>query len=398
MPDSLLPIYQRAPVGFTRGAGAWLLAENGDRYLDFGAGIAVNLLGHAHPALVAALREQAGRLWHTSNLYRVPGQERLARRLVEATFADTVYFCNSGAEAVETAIKMARRFHHHNGRPERWRMVTIDGAFHGRTLAAIAAAGGAKLVNGFGPMPDGFDRVPFDDPAAVAAAIGPETAGVLLEPIQGEGGIRPFAAESLRAIRALCDEHGILLLLDEVQSGMGRTGRLFAHEHAGIRPDVMAVAKGIGGGFPLGACLATGAAAAGMTAGSHGTTYGGNPLAMAVGNAVLDQVLAEGFLDRVRRQAGQLRQGLGAVADSHPELVAGIRGEGLMLGLRCRVPVGPLIEQGYRQRLLLVPAAEDTIRILPPLNVTETEIRTACAALDRALTAHAAGEGGKVGG
>ncbi len=385
MIDAVLPNYSRAPLRFQSGSGSWLTDENGDRYLDFGAGIAVNAFGHAHPHLVEALREQAGKLWHTSNLYGIPGQEALARRLVSATFADTVFFCNSGAEAMEASIKMARKYHSHHGRPERWRIITFEGSFHGRTLATIAAAGAPKLVDGFGPMPGGFDRVPFDDIAAIESAIGDETAAVLLEPVQGEGGIRPFSRETLRAVRKLCDQNGILLILDEIQCGVGRTGWLFAHEAAAICPDIMAVAKGIGGGFPLGACLATQEAAAGMTAGTHGSTFGGNPLAMAVGNAVLDLVLAEGFLDDVRRKAGLLRQGLGAFADSHPALVETVRGEGLMLGIKCRVPAMAMVGRCLAEKLLVVPAAEETIRILPPLTVTESEIRAACEALDRAF-------------
>ncbi len=394
MTKAVLPTYNRATLRFVSGQGAWLTDESGERYLDFGAGIAVNALGHAHPCLVEALTEQAGRLWHTSNLYEVPIQEALARRLAEATFADMVFFCNSGAEAMEASIKMARKFHSHRGQPERWRIITFEGSFHGRTLATIAAAGAPKLVDGFGPMPGGFDPVAFDNPGAVEAAISTETAGVLLEPIQGEGGIRPFSHETLRAIRALCDQHGILLILDEIQCGMGRTGRLFAHELAGMTPDIMGVAKGIGGGFPLGACLATKEAAAGMTAGTHGSTFGGNPLAMAVGNAVLDQLLAEGFLDHVCRQGGALRQGLSALADSHHGIVEGVRGEGLMLGIRCRVPAAPLVARCQVEKLLVVPAAEETLRILPPLNVTDEEIRVACGALDRAFSAHARQDAG----
>ena len=394
MTHAVMPTYNRAPLRFVSGQGAWLTDEAGERYLDFGAGIAVNALGHAHPYLVEALREQAGRLWHTSNLYELPGQEELARRLTEVTFADTAFFCNSGAEAVEASIKLARKYHSHHERPERWRIITFEGSFHGRTLAAIAAAGAPKLVAGFGPMPGGFDSVPFDDPGAVEAAIGPETAGVMLEPIQGEGGIRPFSRESLRAIRSLCDQHGILLILDEIQCGMGRTGHLYAHELAGIQPDIMATAKGIGGGFPLGACLATREAAAGMVAGTHGSTFGGNPLAMAVGNAVLDKVLEEGFLGDVRRKGGALRQALGSVADSHPGIVEQVRGEGLMLGIQCRVPAGPLVALCQAEHLLVVPAAEETLRILPPLNVSDDEIRTACGALDRAFGAFASRDPG----
>lgn len=386
MIDPVLPTYNRTPFAFTHGEGSWLYDEDGERYLDFGAGIAVSLLGHAHPRLVAALTVQASKLWHTSNLYRIPGQERLAQRLVDATFADTVFFSNSGAEAVEAAIKMARRYHYHAGAPDRYRLITFDGAFHGRTLAAIAAAGKPKLVDGFGPMLDGFDVVSFDDAEAVEAAIGPATAGVLLEPVQGEGGIRKFSDDTLRSIRDLCDSNGLLLLFDEVQCGMGRTGRLFAHEWTDVTPDVMAIAKGIGGGFPLGACLATERAASGMTAGSHGSTFGGNPLAMAVGNAVLDVVLESGFLERVRRVSGSLQQRLAGLVDEHSSVIVELRGDGLMLGLRCSVPVGDVVHHVAKNRLLAVAAAEDTLRILPPLNVTDSEVDAAMAALDSAFT------------
>lgn len=386
MIDPVLPTYRRTPVAFKRGEGSWLFDEAGERYLDFGSGIAVNILGHGHPHVVAALERQARRVWHTSNLYRIPEQERLAERLVENTFADTVFFNNSGAEAIETAIKMARKFHSHEGRPERYRVITFDGAFHGRTLGTIAAAGKPHLVDGFGPMLDGFDVVAFDDAEAVEAAVGDNTAAVLLEPIQGEGGIRVFRSETLIAIREICDRHGLLLMLDEVQCGMGRTGRLFAHELSGVVPDVMAVAKGIGAGFPLGACLATERAAAGMTAGTHGSTFGGNPLAMAVGNAVLDVVLEESFLNNVRRNAGAARQMLGALADSHPILVEEVRGEGLMIGLRCRVAPAEVVAATREKGLLTVAAADNTVRILPPLNVSRQDLRTGMDALDAALT------------
>ena len=305
----LLPTYSRADVAFERGEGPYIYSTSGERFLDFGGGIAVNVLGHAHPHLVAALTAQAAKLWHTSNLYRIPGQERLAERLVAATFADTVFFGNSGAEAVECSIKMARKYHAARGEPQRYRLITVEGAFHGRTLATIAAGGQKKYLEGFGPKVEGFDQVPFGDHEALIQAIGPETAGILIEPIQGEGGIRPFGWDYLRTLRALCDEQGLLLVLDEIQTGFGRTGKLFAHEWAGIAPDIMAIAKGLGGGFPVGACLATEKAAAGMTSGTHGSTFGGNPLAMAVGNAVLDVVLAPGFLDHVNRVANYFVRG-----------------------------------------------------------------------------------------
>ena len=310
MIPAVLPTYARAKVAFERGQGLRVYTAEGVEYLDFGAGVAVTSCGHCHPHLVKALTEQAQRIWHTSNLYQMPGQEKLARRLTEATFADTVFFTNSGAEALECSIKMARKFHAHNGHPERFRLITFEGAFHGRTLATIAAGGQQKYIDGFGPKADGFDQVPFGDLAAVKAAITPATAGILIEPVQGEGGVRPVPHGFLKALRAICDEHGLLLVLDEVQCGIGRTGKLFAHEWAGITPDIMAIAKGIGGGFPLGACLATEQAAAGMTAGSHGSTFGGNPLATAVGNAVLDVVMADGFLDSVRQRALTLKQKL----------------------------------------------------------------------------------------
>ena len=387
MIDPVLPTYARAPISVARGEGCWLIDEAGRRYLDFGAGIAVNALGHAHPALVGALGEQAAKLWHTSNLYRVPGQERLAERLAEASFADTMFFTNSGAEAMECAIKMARRFHSHNGAPERYRMIAFEGAFHGRTLATIAAAGGEKLVKGFGPMPDGFDHVPFGDHEALREAVGPETAAIIIEPVQGEGGVRPIPPQCLRGLRELCDEHGILLVFDEIQCGYGRTGRLFAHEWAGVAPDIMAVAKAIGGGFPLGACLATERAAAGMTAGTHGSTYGGNPLAMAVGNAVLDVMLEEGFLARVSEASGRLRQRLEGLVAAHPDILSGVRGEGLMLGLLCKAPNTEVVDQAREAGLLLVPAGDNVARVLPPLIVSDAEIDEAARRLDAACAA-----------
>ncbi len=387
MIDAVLPTYARQPLSVERGEGCWLIDAAGRRYLDFGAGIAVNALGHAHPALVAALTEQAGKIWHSSNLYRVPGQERLAARLAEATFADTMFFTNSGAEAMECAIKMARKFHSWNGAPERFRMIAFEGSFHGRTLATIALAGQEKLVKGFGPMPDGFDHVPFGDHAALEAAIGPETAAVVIEPVQGEGGVRPVPPQCLKGLRDLCDREGVLLIFDEIQCGYGRTGKFFAHEWAGVTPDIMAAAKGIGGGFPLGACLATERAAAGMVAGSHGSTYGGNPLAMAVGNAVLDLMLAEGFLPRVSAAAGRLRQRLEGLAAAFPDVVAAVRGEGLMLGLRCVAPNTILVEKARDAGLLLVGAADNVARVLPPLIVSDAEIDEGARRLEAACRA-----------
>jgi acetylornithine/N-succinyldiaminopimelate aminotransferase len=380
----LLPVYARADVAFEKGEGVWLVTREGERYLDFGAGVAVNSLGHAHPHLVKALAEQAAKLWHTSNLYRIPEGERLARRLVQNTFADVVFFSNSGAEALEASIKMARRYHFAKGQPERFRIVTFEGAFHGRTLATIAAGGQTKYLEGFGPKVEGFDQVPFDDDKALQAAITPETAAVLIEPIQGEGGVRAVAHERLRKLRRLCDERGLLLLLDEVQTGIGRTGRLFAHEWSGVAPDIMAIAKGIGGGFPMGACLATGEAASGMTVGSHGTTFGGNPLAMAVGNAVLDVVLAPAFLEHVQRMSLLLKQRLAELKDRHPAVIAEIRGEGLMLGLRLAVPNTDFVEAALRQKLLTIAAGDNVVRLLPPLVVDEGELAEAVDRLDRA--------------
>jgi len=380
----ILPTYARAPVAFEKGEGPFLFATDGRRFLDFGAGIAVNALGHAHPHLVAALTAQAARLWHTSNLYQVPGQQRLAERLVAATFADTVFFCNSGGEALECAIKMARKFHAHNGAPQRYRLITFEGAFHGRTLATIAAGGQKKYLEGFGPKVEGFDQVPFGDLEAVKRAIGPETAGILIEPIQGEGGIRPVAPETMRALRALCDEHGLLLVLDEVQSGMGRTGRLFAHELSGVTPDIMAIAKALGGGFPVGACLATERAASGMTAGVHGSTFGGNPLAMAVANAVLDIVLEPSFLPHVNKIANYLKQQLAMVADKHRDVIEEVRGEGLLLGLKCKMPNTQLIDAMRERGLLAIGAGDNVVRILPPLIINEDHVREAIGILNDA--------------
>jgi acetylornithine/N-succinyldiaminopimelate aminotransferase len=376
--------YARRDIVFERGEGSWLVSTDGERYLDFGSGVAVNALGHAHPRLVAALVEQAGKLWHTSNVYRVAGQERLAARLVAATFADKVFFCNSGAEACEGAIKTARRYHFVSGHPERWRIITFHGAFHGRTLATLAAAGNEKYQEGFGPEVPGFDHVPFGDCAAAAGAIGPETAAIMVEPIQGEGGVRTVPPAFLQTLRELCDGHGLLLILDEVQTGMGRTGRLFAHEWAGVTPDIMAIAKGIGGGFPLGALLATTEAAKGMTPGSHGSTFGGNPLAMAVGNALLDVVLEPGFLEGVQTKALRLKQGLASLSDRFPGIVDEVRGEGLLMGLKLRPPAAEAVGAAAAERLLIVAAADNVVRILPPLNAPDGEIseaieRLACA-------------------
>ena len=393
MISPVMPTYARAPLEFERGEGSWLIATDGSTFLDFGAGIAVNALGHAHPKLVAALEAQGRRLWHVSNLYEIPEQRQLAGRLVEATFADTVFVTNSGAEAMECCIKAARKYWHAKGQPERNRIITFEGSFHGRTLATISAAGQDKLIDGFGPLLPGFDHVAFGDIEAVKAAVGPETAAILIEPIQGEGGVRPAPHAYMRALRALCDEHGLLLILDEIQCGMGRTGTLFAHEQAGITPDLMGIAKGIGGGFPLGACLATEAAAAGMVAGSHGSTYGGNPLACAVGNAVMEVIATPDFLEAVRRKAGLLRQRLAELADAHPDIIAEIRGEGLMLGIRLHegTACGDFVAKARDNGLLTVPAGENVVRVLPPLNIDDKDLANGVARLDATCRALKAG-------
>ncbi len=379
----LVPTYARAPVAFERGEGPWAITADGTRYLDFGAGIAVNALGHAHPHLVKTLTEQAGKIWHTSNLYGAPDGERLARRLCEATFAERVFFTNSGAEANECAIKMARKYHAAKGHPERYRIITFEGAFHGRTLATIAAGGQQKYIDGFGPKVDGFDQVPFDDEKALRAAITPETAALMIEPIQGEGGLRSVPARFLKLLRELCDEQGLMLIFDEIQTGVGRTGKFFAHEQYGVAPDIMSIAKGIGGGFPMGACLATEEAASGMTLGTHGTTFGGNPLAMAVGNAVLDVVLAPGFIDRVNQIALRLKQSLAELKDKHPEVIAEIRGEGLMLGLKLHTLNTDFVNEARAHGLLVVGAGDNVVRLLPPLIITEADVAEAVSRLDK---------------
>ena len=384
MIPSVLPTYNRAPMAFVRGEGSWLIDAEGTRYLDLGGGIAVNVLGHAHPALVAALTAQAGLLWHSSNLYHIPNQQALADRLVAATFADTVFFTNSGTEAAELAIKMARKYWDEKGQPERVEIITFSGSFHGRSTGAISASGGEKMVKGFGPLLPGFIHLPFADHEALRAAMGPNTAAVMLEPIQGEGGIRVLPDACLKGLRDLCDETGALMILDEVQCGMGRTGKLFAHEWAGITPDIMMVAKGIGGGFPLGAVLATENAASGMVAGSHGSTYGGNPLACAVGAAVMEIVANDAFLADVNRRAGFLRQRLEGLVASNPGVFESVRGMGLMLGLKCRALNTDVVKAGYAQQVLAVPAADNVIRLLPALNITEEEMAEAVARLDAA--------------
>jgi acetylornithine/N-succinyldiaminopimelate aminotransferase len=382
---AVMPTYARQNIVFEKGEGTWLVATSGERYLDFASGVAVNALGHAHPKLIAALNEQAQNLWHCSNLYRVAGQERLAERLCEVTFADKVFFTNSGAEACEGAIKLARRYHFANGHPERWRIVTFKGAFHGRTLATIAAAGNEKYLEGFGEPAPGFDLVPFGDLEAAEKAIGPHTAAIMVEPVQGEGGVRVGSNPFLQGLRKLCDEHGLLLVLDEVQCGMGRTGKLFVYEAAGITPDVMAVAKGIGGGFPVGCFMATDEAAKGMVPGTHGSTYGGNPLAMAVGNAVLDAVLEPGFLDQVREAGLRLKQELARVKDENPDVVEEVRASGLLTGIKVKPPMGEVVGACLAEKLLTVGAGENVVRLLPPLNVTPAEISEAVQRLSLAL-------------
>jgi len=375
---TLLPVYKRIDILFERGQGPWLWDRQGRRYLDFSSGIAVTALGHAHPHLVAALTEQAQKIWHVSNLFRIEQLEKLADRLVANSFAETVFVCNSGAEAIEACIKMARRFHWHRGQPGRHRIITFEGAFHGRTLATISATRNPRLTEGFAPLLEGFDVVPFADHAAVREAITPQTAAILIEPVQGEGGVRPVPPECLRGLRQLCDEHDLLLIFDEVQCGMGRTGHLFACEAADVAPDIMGLAKGLGGGFPIGACLATARAASGMTPGSHGSTFGGNPLGCAVANAVLDVLLEEGFLENVRAQGRHLRERLEALRARHPDRISDIRGLGLMLGLKPAIENTDFAARLRERGLLTVPAADNVVRLLPPLVIGREEIDLAC--------------------
>lgn len=384
MTSHLLPTYARVDLAFERGEGAWLITAGGDRYLDFTCGVAVNALGHAHPRLIEALTEQAHKVWHVSNLYRIPEGERLADRLCEASFADTVFFQNSGAEAIECAIKMARKYQSANGKPERYRIITFEGAFHGRTLAAVAATGNKKYLEGFGPPVDGFDQVPFGDIEAVKKAIGPATGAILIEPIQGEGGVRVVPLPFLRALRQLCDQHGLLLVFDEIQTGIGRTGDMFAYERTGIAPDIMTIAKALGGGFPVGACLATTEAAKGMTAGTHGSTFGGNPLAMAVGNAVLDVVMAPGFLDKVRHTALLLKQKLAEIKDRYASVISEVRGEGLLIGLHMVPPAGEMVDELRAEKIIAVAAGDNVVRLLPPLIISEDEIAEAVSRIDKA--------------
>ena len=388
MTSHLLPTFARVDLAFERGEGAWLVATDGERYLDFTSGVAVNALGHAHPHVVAAVAEQAAKVIHVSNLFRIPEGERLAERLCAASgFAEYAFFCNSGAEAMEGAIKAARKYQAVNGAPERVRIITFEGAFHGRTLATLAAGGQRKYLEGFGPVVEGFDQVPFGDLDAVKRAMGPSTAAILIEPIQGEGGVRVASNQFLRALRELADANGLLLVFDEVQTGMGRTGDLFAFQHTGVTPDIMALAKALGGGFPMGAFLTTAAAGKGMTAGTHGSTFGGNPLAMAAGNAVLDVMLEPGFFERMRRIALLFKQRLAEIKDRHPGVIAELRGEGLLIGLRTVVPNSALVDALRAEKLLAVAAGDGVVRLLPPLIVEEAEIAEAISRLDRAATA-----------
>jgi acetylornithine/N-succinyldiaminopimelate aminotransferase len=377
--------FARVDLAFERGEGVWLIATNGERYLDFTSGVAVNALGHAHPHLIAALAEQSQKLWHVSNLYEIPEGERAAQRICAASFADVVFFCNSGAEAVEGAIKTARKYQSVSGHPERYRVVTFEGAFHGRTLATLAAGGQKKYLDGFGPVVEGFDQVQFGDLSAVKKAISAETAAIMIEPLMGEGGVRTVEPSFLRALRELCDQNGLLLIFDEVQSGMGRTGELFSYQRAGVAPDVMPLAKALGGGFPVGAVLATSEAAKGMTAGTHGSTFGGNPLAMSAVNATLDVMLAPGFFDHVKKMGILFKQRLAEIKDRYPELIAEVRGEGLLVGLRAVVPAGDLVNAIRAENMLTVAAGDNVVRLLPPLIVSEPEIAEGVARLDRAL-------------
>ena len=383
MINPILPSYTRANLRFIEGNGSWLTSDDGKKYLDMGAGIAVNSLGHAHPKLVKVLKEQADKLWHTSNLYNIPNQEALAKKLVKATFADTVFFTNSGTESMECAIKMARKFHHDNGAINRNEIITFNDSFHGRSLGMISAAGSAKLTKGFHPVLPGFKQVQFNNYDSVIDNINTNTAAILIEPIQGEGGIVPSDITFLKDIRKLCDEHGILLIFDEIQCGVGRTGKLFAYKNYGITPDIMAIAKGIGGGFPLGACLATEDAAKGMTAGTHGSTYGGNPLACAVGNVVLEIIDNEKFLKEVNKKSLIIIQKLGYLLDEHPEIFEEVRGMGLMIGIKCKIPNIDVVNAGYDEGILTVPGGQNVIRLLPPLNITNNEIETAIKMLDK---------------
>ena len=381
---SVLPTYARAPLNFVKGEGTWLIEADGRRFLDLGAGIAVNALGHAHPDLVEALTEQAENLWHVSNLYEIPNQQHLADQLVSLTFADTVFFTNSGTESCELAVKMARKYWYEKGQPERVEIITFEGSFHGRSSAGIAAAGSEKMTKGFGPLLPGFVHLKWNDHDAIKATISGKTAAIMIEPIQGEGGIRPVPEQCLKGLRDLCDENGLLLIFDEVQCGVGRTGKSFAHEWAGINPDIMMVAKGIGGGFPLGAVLASEEAASGMTAGTHGSTYGGNPLGCAVGNKVLELVGDAVFLDEVTEKAAYFKAGLQDLVARHPNTFKSVRGKGLMMGLECAVSNIDFVNAGYDALILTVPAGDNVVRFVPALTITKNEIDEAIARLSSA--------------
>ena len=382
MIPAVMPTYARSELTFDRGEGPYLYTTDGRRYLDFSSGVAVTSLGHAHPRLTAALAAQAQKLWHCSNLYQIAGQKRLAERLVELSFADTVFFCNSGAEAMEGAIKVARKYHAESGHSERHRLIACTGSFHGRTLATLAAAGAEKYLKGFGPPAPGFDHVAYGNLNEMRAKVTNETAGVIVEPVQGEGGLAVASADYLKGLRAMCDEFGLLLIFDEVQTGMGRTGKLFAHEWADVMPDIMALAKGLAGGFPVGAFLATEKAAKGMTAGTHGSTFGGNPLAMAVANEVLTVMTEPGFLPQVQRVAKALRAKLDALAKAYPKIFAEVRGKGLLIGFKCLVPNLEMVERLRSAGLLTVGAGENAVRLLPPLIIDERHVDEAAGIID----------------
>lgn len=389
----LLPVYARSNYSFDRGEGSYLFDKEGKKYVDFAAGIAVNALGHSHPAMVKALQEQSEKLWHVSNMYHIDGAEELAEKIAKASgFAQYVFFCNSGAEAVECGIKMVRKYHFENGNPNKNRIITFEGAFHGRTMATISAAKKEKVTKGFGPLLDGFDQVPFNDLEAVKSAINENTGGILVEPIQGEGGIRIASIEFLQGLRKLCDEHGLLLFFDGVQCGMGRTGKFFSHEWADIKPDVVSSAKGIGGGFPLGACLCTKEVGAAMTPGSHGSTYAGGPLAIAVGNAVMDVMLADGFLDNVIELGEYFRERIAAIAEKNSGLIVEVRGKGLMLGIKLNeekvANSADLVNELRAKGLLTVAAADNVVRLLPALNITKDVIDEGLAIFEECVTSN----------
>jgi len=387
--DHIMGVYARAPLAFERGEGARLYTADGEAYLDCMAGIAVNALGHSHPKLVAAVKDQAEKLWHTSNIFRIPNQEKLAGLLTAHTFADVVFFTNSGAEAIECAIKTARKYHWSKGQPERIDIIGFDGSFHGRTIAAIYAAGNPSYVEGFGPTPPGFVQATFGDLEGLKKLVGPTTAAILLEPVQGEGGARSWSEAELTAIRRLCDDTGTLLIYDEIQCGLGRTGKLFAYEWAdgAAEPDIMAVAKALGGGFPVGACLATAEAASGMTVGSHGSTYGGNPLAMAVGIASVEELVKPELLAHVREVAGYLNQQLTGLKDRFPDVVLDIRGKGLLIGVKLGTPNREFMQLARDQHLLIAGGGDNCVRLLPPLNLTLDEAREAIGLMEKACEA-----------